>query len=480
MKQFTLTLCLGLFFSFAYSQPVTKEKLLDELLSSMKAYEDQFNCNKDANVKEAKVVSDPTFDSVYKLASSRILTSSQDFIKNGRAAALDFNEATKKLTINYSWKESNNIWNAGLVAEEGSKKLFEIFGKKGWKEGFTFNFGKAIPVLNRSILFMPTDCELLRKERKKHYFKLLDSYAKVLATSPKAIDELRSKTVKWDQFNLQNIGTYTDAPAIVLESEAKLLEQWDTLQHYLSDPSYLKYVNNIYLKDVSNFEVLSFKNFGYKLHWFNWNIALGLKRFTIYDTAVINLASIKKRNLGRITATGSYNFFQESADKNLTKELTNKSITYFLGEVSVGNTNYLEEMLPSEITDLKSTTTPLVVKDDYEALILKNYERLKKNYLFVNPGVVVNYFPGTIGKLGRFLGFEFAASTKLKFLVPKGVDAKDVFSVRGGLLFTFESEKVAKTTFGLIASLSDIPFNDITSKDRFGVNIRIGVPFNYE
>jgi len=451
--------------------------LLESLYQNMRAYESQFYCGeKDSitgnNVK-ARVVGDPAFDSLYNLASSRILTSSQDLIRNGKAAALDFNESLKRLTINYTWKENgtSRMWNAGFIAEESSKKLFELFGKKGWKEGFSFNFGVAVPICARTILFLSKDCDTLRELRSKQYLVLLRNYAKVLATDRCQIDDIRKRIQALHNFNLNmllsNTSTYKATPETVTDAELKLLASWDMLRSANTDSLTLL---NIYRKEIADFEVTMFDKAGYRLHWFNFNVSGGLKRFTIYDTAVVRLASIDKKNLPRFTVTGSYSLFQEAARND---------IFYFSFETVVGNTNYLEEIQPLEIMQLKSGSAPDIVKEDYEALVVKDYDKLKKGYAFIAPGFVINYFPGAIGKFKRFLGIEIGGSTRYKVFVPDGVNARNVFSCRGGLLFTFERDKVAKTTFGVIASLTDIPFKDVTVKDRFGVNIRIGVPFNY-
>ena len=286
----------------------------------------------------------------------------------------------------------------------------------------------------------------------------------MLATDKSRIDNIKARKAAAEAVKFDEVMTHNDIPSQITPGEATLLALWEKLTNPPTD------LTDIYEKDVSDFEIANFPNLGYKVKWINWSASGGLKRFTIYDTAVVNLAQIKKKNLPRFTITGSYNMFRESAKDR---------ITYLAGEASAGNTNYLEEILPGEITQLKSSTTPDIIKEDYEALVIKDYETLKKWYGYVSFGGVFNYFPGKIGKLGRFLGIELAASTKHKFFVPEGVNARDVFSCRGGLLFTFEDDKVAKTSIGIIAALTDIPYNDITSKDRFSVSVRIGVPFNY-
>jgi hypothetical protein len=481
MKKITVLTFLLFLVSSKINAQQKADNVLNGLMQSMKTYESAYQCKATANKKTGeyvapKAINSLTFDSLYFLSSSRILSSSTDLYKNGRSATLDFNEGLKRLSINYSWMNNDKngkIWNAGLIAEDASKKSFEIFGKKGWKDGFTFNLGQAIPIFKKSILFLPSDCETLKKKRNIHYTQLLNNYETILLTPQSTIDDIKTRISLIKDFDIANPISFSKVPEPVTEEEKKLVETWDLLYGYLTDTTAKAKIELDYQKAVTDLEVKNFKKYGYKVRWFNWNISGGLKRFALYDTAVVRVAEISKTNLPRFTAVGSYSFFRESVYKR---------ITYFSVEMSVGNMNYVDEILPSEVSILKATTPAGTIKEDYDALVLKDYASLKKGYAFLGIGGVLNYFPGKLdkkGKLGRFLGFELGGSTKLKGFVPKGVPARDVFSLRGGLLFTFESDKVAKTTFGILATLTDIPYNDITSKDRFGVAIRIGVPFNY-
>lgn len=455
-------------------------QLMDNLLQSMQNFEKQYLCIK-TPAQKAKVVSNIAFDSAYFLASSRILTTSQDLVKNGKTASLDFNEPLKKLSISYSWKndplvKKGNIWTAGFSAEEASKKLFEIWGKKGWKEGFTFSLGQAIPVGKASLLFMPTPCAALKDKRILYYTQLLREYQEILQTPAPTIAALQARKTASNALTGPAFDALTNAAAAtaipLTEKEKKLLEQWEKLNALKTLPFAPANAQNLYEQSVADFEIANFKSFGFKVKWINWGITAGLKRFTIYDTAVVALAGLTKKSLPRFTASVSRNFFREAA--------SNQSILYTALDASIGNTNYLEEILPAEIGVLKATAPGVEIKEEYDALVLKNYDALKKNYAFVSFGALINYFPGKIGKWeGRFLGFELAGNTKLKTFVPEGINARNLFTIKGGLLFTFEKEKAAKTTFGIIAALTDIPFNDLTIKDRFGIALRIGVPFNY-
>jgi len=480
MKKVFLLLTVFLLPFFVIAQrPISKDSLLNLLVDSIKKFEDQYNCNSGKKVenragKPSKIVSESSFDSVYKKASLRILTSSQDLIKNGKAVALDFNEALKKFGINYNWSGRNkNIWNAGFSAEDAGSSTFHIFSKDSWKEGFSFNVGQAIPLFKKTILFLTSDCDSLSKARNVFYAQLLKKYEKVLNTDPATIKDIEGRIAALKGFDIQSANGYNTIPSVVTDDEIKLVKEYQRLDSFIKFSQTRNNFLVLYDQPVRDFEVANLTNFGYRVHWFNWNISPGIRRFTVYDTAVVRLAKISKKGLVRIAATGTYNFFRESAHKR---------ITYFSFEVSAGNTNYLEEILPTEISDLKDTLGNISLKKDNSALVLKDYDKLRQNYGFAGLGFVYNYFPAQLPffkKMKRFVGFEFAGSTKVKFLEPSTVTARDLFSVRGGLLFTFESNSIAKTTIGIIASLTDVPYNDLTSKDRFTVGIRIGVPFNY-
>lgn len=452
--------------------------VIDSIIKSMKRTDSSYICSQEeAATKGIKIksISSDGFDSLYYAASSRVLSSSQDFIKNGRAANLDFNEALKRLTINYSWRTQEKgkyIWSAGFTAEDASRKLFQIYGKDGWKQGFAFNLGLAYPVGKQTIYFFKKDCEDLRLKRQAVYQKLLQEYTGILNTDESTIQKRKEKL---DSFSIHTLNEYNDFQVTISENEKRILQLKPWLTNYNSDPKSKNRIDSITKKAIKNFEAANFQKFGFRIHWINWNISGGLKTYSIYDTGVVRVAKIEKKNLPRFTGNFTYNIFQESAGKD---------ILYFAFEVSAGNTNYLEEILPAEVSILKSVSGNTTFKEDYDALVVKDYYRLKQNYAFVSTGFLLNYFPGKIiekdvPKLRRFIGFEIAGNIKLKAGEPSGVTARDVFSLRGGLLFNFENDKISKTTFGVIATLTDIPFNDITSKDRFGIGIRIGVPFNY-
>ena len=114
MKQLFILSISTLLFQFTIAQSAeptipnhADPGILNSIIQSMKKFESEYNCKKrnvGNEVRLPNAVSDYAFDSVYKLSTLRILSSSQDVIKNGRAATLDFNEALKRLSINYAWQ----------------------------------------------------------------------------------------------------------------------------------------------------------------------------------------------------------------------------------------------------------------------------------------------------------------------------------------------------------------------------------------
>jgi hypothetical protein len=476
-----LVLFLGMLLS-ALANAQTNDSLLSRIIQSMQMYESNYRCKDttiitpgDTTKLKANAISDGAFKTLYSNASNRILGLSDDFIKNGKGATLEFNEALKKITINHSWKSKkwdNYINNFGFTGEEASKKFFEFFGKKGWKDGFQFSFGGAISLKSkRKLYFFPDGCDDLKKKRERYYSDLLSEYEITLNIDDEYLSSLKARDSLYKSTSIFRLPSQSNFVTKLTEEEEKVLRLRDTLESLKSSGSLEKY-KTLYEDSIAKFEERNFKDYGYSVSWLNWGITGGLVRFSTFDTTVSRIVDLKKKHLPRYTINVSYNLFAEFA---------NKTIFYFSVLGTGGNTNFLDELLPSEITEIKSQNQQgtSFVKEDYDALIIQDYDRLKSQYIYTSLSLVLSAYPGNWFSKARFLGFEGGASIRTKHLVPENVAARDLINLHAGLLFTFEKDKIAKTTIALLARVTDMPTKGTSAKDYFNVGLRIGVPFNY-
>ncbi len=465
---------------------LTRDEILPALLTRYQYIErSEYNCNsaKTENLggerrRPAATVNPFTFDTLFQTITSRVILTTEGLVKNGTAASVTFAEASKKLSINKSWRPKNSketYLNVGFTAENATSKLFEIYNKSGWVQGIGASFG-GTKLTSRTLLFMEDACSRLTELRQQHMKSVICEYSELLKTDTTDI------STKKDRYDKLNILT-----ASVSDIINNCCENFNSLRLYDSLSAVLTNARRLYGKayrdekgiygldtlireDITAFEKKNFKDHGFKLHWLNYGLNLNFKALSIYDTAVRRLADVKKKNFIRITANVTYNFARESA--------RSKGILYFSIGLTVGNTNYLEEILPSEISILKEANAPTSseIKETFNALVLKDYNTLKKDYGVTTIPMTLDYFFGK----ERFFGLELQADYKYKFNIPDNVPANHSFSVKGGLLFSFEGkEKLSTTTFGIIAAFNNIPVNDISAKDRFTLGVRVGIPFNF-
>lgn len=467
--------------SIPASQPMnmSDSMLLQNLLKSMQKHESTFSCTARDTIingkkkNNTKYVSNKAFEILFKKTSNRILGVSSDVASNGKGATLEFNEALKKISVSHNWqrKNANRINNFGFVAEDASKKLFEIFGKSGWKDGFQFSFGQLIPTANKTIYFLDKNCLKHKKNRERYYSEILSEYQDALNMSESEVRGLKLIKADYDSASVFNLKASETFPFPLSESQNRMLQRRKAIDSLRGNTNIDAY-EKLFIDSLDNFDINNAKNLGYHLKWFTWNVSAGLARFSVYDTAVIRVASVKKKSLPRVSALISWNQFQETAKGR---------ILFYTIQGSAGNTNYLEEITPSEISYLKSfdPINQVEVKENYDVIILKDYEKLKKMYAFLSLSATGVWYPKCIFGMGRFLGFEASASAKFKVLEGSDIPARDIFNAHAGFLFTFEKEKIAKTTVAVLARLSNMPFESFIPKKYFNVGIRIGVPFNY-
>jgi hypothetical protein len=473
MKYILLSLPVLLIFNIAFSQHQQFPFHADSLMNSFHRLDRDYNCEKkDGDSTGAKAIQSSSFDSLFKVITSRVIVNNEDLTKNGKGAALSFTEMTKKLSLNYSWlKKSGDMFNIGFSAESASDNFFELYGKKDWSQGmgFSFSLTKEVGKGNRSIFFYPSVCIELDSLRKEEYSHIIAKYVSLLQGDTTAlknsivlrrlvIDSLE-RGVLSDPGNLKFAISKTDYD--------KMVKELELLRKFKLAGTSQRFYDSLARVEVMEFEKGHGAKLGFSLSWINIGGGFDFKTFNIYDTAVVALASVKKKDAYRGTFSLNYNHMEEWA---------NKSLFYWSGGLKLGNTDYLEELLPDEVSTLKSTVAGSDIKETYNALVLKDYAALKKNYGFIGFSAIGNFFFGP----SRFIGFELKSDTKFKVFTPEGINARHTFSLSGGLLFSFEGkDKLAKTTFGFIASGNNIPFKDPTIKDRFSFGIRIGVPFNF-
>lgn len=462
-----------------FGQQLSPQQLIDSMLASMKRFEAGYICRSYTDINgvfhQANTVSNGSFDSLYRRATNRILVSSQDVLTNGRAATLDFNESTKKIGVNYAWfrEGGNNILNVGFSAEDASSRFFSLFGKDGWRQGFTVNVGGASKILAKTILFDPDTCDALKQKRQHIYGSILAKVDRIARIHSDTIAAWNARKLAYQQFQIGNATGLASFPQPLTKQQTEDLALWNTIHALSVGPRTDTFGQSVYKPEIESFEVANFKNFGYRVHWLNYGLNFGLKRFSIYDQSLISLAKIDKTNIVRYGASLAYSLFQESSSGH---------IFYLSADGAINNTNFLEEILPVQIdtlrTQLPSTANELVAGAD--ALVVDQLSRYKKEYALATLGVVTNYFP-SFGRGQRLIGGEFAFSTKLKFGNPKDLPARDLFTVRAGILFVYEKAKLAKTTLGLIAEFRDVQYQGKKTSidDTFSIGLRLGVPFNY-
>lgn len=450
---------------------------ITDMIHKFQTRESAYVCNAAAVSKEVKgstppanAVSSGTFDSLFIPIVSKVIVNNEDLVKNGNAASLSFSDATKKLSINYSWQKKNSSWfhNVGINAEGASDNFFELYNKNGWQHGIGATYGVTIPLKTRSIFFLPSNCQELLEKRRLHFKGLIGKYHKALMIDQKVlhtrlekyragIDLINDNADKIHQDVLSTFSTEAEFKQAV--SDSALLKSLLTSSQTRDD---------LLTTDIVDFEKKNFSGFGYSVRWVNMGAGFNLKTFNIFDTAVRRLAEVKKQDTYRWKLFGNFNYMKVSAHKWL---------FYYSAGITIGNMNMLEELLPDDIETLKNEDpqSSTVVTKEFQAIVVKDYDQLKKNYIYINPGFTANYFFAP----KRIIGLELRADTKLKAFVRDDVNARHTFTIKGGLLFSFNGEEqLTKTTFGLIASFNDIPYNDLSAKDRFIFGLRIGVPFN--
>jgi hypothetical protein len=474
-----LILFLGMLVS-AHAIAQTPNDILAKIVAEMKKFERDYRCVEvtiiDSTGKEqtlkANTVSDYSFNTLFDKAANRIMGASDDVIQNGKGAVLEINEALKKITLSHNWKKKNSeVLNTfGVTGEDASKKFFEFFGNSGWKTSFQISLGQSRQIGAKKIYFNRTACENLQAKRLQYYSDILREYEIVLSTPERVFCDLEKQKDAYEAFKLDSNTPTSNFPTNLTEEEEKLLFKRNMLLKVINsgNPDY----TTLFKDSIGKFEEKNFENYGYELFWVNYNFSAGLSKFSIYDTLNTSTATVESKTLPRVALTVSINGFQEASFKR---------ILFGSLQGSIGNTNFLDELQASEITEIKNQNpnNSNIIKEEYNALILNDYGKKNSAYIFTSLGFVGNYFPGNFLGMGRFIGIEAGASIKMKFFEPSEIIARDLLNLHAGLLFTLESKKITKTTFGIIARLTNMPSTKIIPKDYFNIGFRIGVPFNY-
>lgn len=475
MKKLLPVLCFAFFAELTHAQrrlSPSDSLLVITLAHQFKAREADYNCNtlKGRDKTRTQVVSTATLDSLFKPVFSKVVVNNKDLVANGSAYAFSFNKDQATFSLNYNDQGSGGrtYWNWGFQAST-TEKFLKLFAKDEWQRGLGFSVGQTVPI-KRGITYGPKDCQKLARSRVSMTPFWIASVRNLLAVDTTELQLKIQKTERGDYtiITLDKIHGYLDTLAFKNQAEYKAAKlRLDSVMKTRRNLNSAKGTDSLINDYIAGFEKEHFNEYGYNIWWFNWKLNPEYKGINIYDTGATKIFGIRRTDHFRVTAEGSVNVMINRR----------KSLLYLSAGLGVKNANYLEGKNATDVSILLGKITDgYELTKTVEATVTTDYDKYKEQFVLLCPSFGLNYFYGN----KRRYGFDFLASTKLKFLGPGDTDFKNLFTIRTGFLFSLNGKSdLSNSTVGLIVTWEDLSYNKPTIKDNFTFGLRLGVPFNY-